>query len=86
MAIKSTRSFIKWLNTFNTEKGLDLDEILEVEGPSGVNIMPLEVVIDAIKGAGLIEQLNIHKMLVSLDFKNGNIVHFYAHLAKAIAL
>ena len=50
MAIKSTRGFIKWLNTFNTEKGLDLDEILEVEGPSGVNIMPLEVVIDAIKG------------------------------------
>ncbi len=86
MTIKSTRSFIQWLNTFNAEKGLDLEDILEVEGPCGVNIMPLGVVIEAIKGACLIEQMSIHKTLVNIDFRNGDIVHFYAHLAKAIAL
>lgn len=86
MAIESTRGFIRWLNTFNSEKGLDLEESIEVEGPSGINIMPLGVVIEGIKRACLKEQLKIHQTLVRLDFKNGDIIHFYTHLAKAIAL
>lgn len=86
MAIQSTRGFIKWFNTFNEEKGINLDEIIEIEGNSGVNIMPIRAVTEQIKNCCLSEQLNIHKMLVKFDFYNENIADYYKHLAQAIAI
>lgn len=86
MAIQSTRGFIKWFNTFNEEKGINLDEIIEIAGNGGINIMPIRAVIDQIKNCCLTEQLGIHRMLVKLDFYNQNIVDYYKHLAQAIAI
>ena len=74
-----------YLNTLITEKGLDREIILEVEGQSGLNIMPLGVVFDNISATSKEEQIAIKNILVKIDFQNGNIMDFFKHLAQAIA-
>ena len=75
----------EWLNTFVNEKELNREFIFEVEGESGMNFIPLEVVLEHIGIAPNLEQLNIKKMLVMLDVKNADVMDFFKHLAKALA-
>jgi hypothetical protein len=75
-----------WLDTFVEEKGFDTERLFEVEGPSGLNIIPLGVVLAAIKTTSSREQEAIQKTLVQIDFLNGDCNHFFAHLAKALAI
>ena len=76
-----------YLNNLITEKtALDMDMILEVEGPSGLNIMPLAVLVDAILSAPVTEQKAIRTMLVKSDFVNGKVEDYFTHLAQAIAV
>jgi hypothetical protein len=84
MATKT--SFTKWLDRLVDEKGLDLEQAFEVQGPSGYNRIPLGCVIDAIKSAPTNEQAGIKTMLVKIDFHNGNVAHYFGHLAQAIAV
>jgi hypothetical protein len=81
-----TTSFDRWLDTFIDEKGIDLEEIFEVEGPSGPNHMPYGVVIEAIHSAPRDEQDRIKTLIVKLDFQNGDVRHLLRHLAQAIAI
>ena len=78
----------EWLETLITEKGFDLDHELEVDvgGIFGTNFIPLAVLVEAIDGAPENEKKEIKKTLVMIDFKNGDIMHFFNHLAKAIAI
>ena len=79
--------FDTWLDTFISEKGIDLDEVVEVTGPSGqINSIPLECVIEAIKGTKGKAQAVIKDALVKIDFTNGDIVGYLRHLAKALAV
>ena len=78
-------NFENWLNTFIEEKDFDLEMIFEVEGESGLNIMPFWIVRDAILGTTSEEQALIKNTLIQIDFRNGNIGHFFEHLAQAIA-
>jgi len=82
--------FTKWLDTLLSEKGTDLDQVLTVPGPKdsifGDNSMPLQIVIDAIKTASKDEQKSIKKTLVQIDFLNGDICHYFKHLAQALAI
>jgi hypothetical protein len=80
-------NFSKWIDTLIEEKGIDAEsEIFEVEGASGMNIIPLGCVIEAIKSASTNEQKAIKTMLVKIDFVNGNICDYFKHLAQAIAI
>lgn len=79
-------TFNKWLDTFISEKGVNVDRILEVEGASGVNMMPVQIVLDAIKSAPANEQAAIKTTFVKIDFVNGDVLHFINHLARAIAI
>ena len=79
-------TFNKWLDTFISEKNINTDRILEVEGASGVNMMPVQIVLDAIKSAPANEQAAIKTTFVKIDFVNGDILHFINHLARAIAI
>lgn len=67
------------------EKNLN-GQMLEVDGRMGTNMIPVEVLIEYILLAPKHEQEEIRKMLVKIDFLNGNIVDYFKHLAKAIAL
>lgn len=79
------KNFNKWLDTFIEEKGYDLEQVFEVNGPSGWNMIPLGCVVEAIKATTVSEQMGIKKMLVNLDFKNANCLNYFKHLAQAIA-
>jgi len=78
-------TFTKWVDALVSEKGIT-GRTIEIQGASGVNHMPLEVVIDAIKQAPKHEQAQFKNVLVAIDFKNGDIMHFFKHLAGAIAI
>lgn len=79
-------TFTKWLDTFVSEKGFDLEQIFTVEGKSGANFIPLACVLDAIKAAPASEQAAIKTMIVRLDFRNANVCDYFRHLAQAIAI
>ena len=79
-------NFVTWLDTFVAEKGIDLEQIMEVQGPTGTNWIPVETLVDAIKTAPKNEQNGIKDMLVRIDFVNGDVLDYFKHLAKAIAL
>ena len=79
-------TFTKWLDTFITEKGLDLETVLTVPGGSVPNHIPLACLVDAIKAAPTTEQTGIKTMIVKIDFCNGDVLHYFRHLAHAIAI
>ena len=79
-------TFNTWIDALISEKNISVEQTLEVEGPSGVNFMPLSIVVDAIKSACANEKAQIKTTLVKIDFANGDVVHFFKHLAKAIAI
>jgi hypothetical protein len=80
-------TFTKWLDTLIEEKNIDTEFVtFEIEGESGMNFIPLGCVIEAIKNTSKVEQNAIKHNLVMIDFKNGNIVHYFEHLAKALAI
>ena len=78
-------TFETWIDTFIAEKGLDTERTFEVEGASGLNIIPLGCVIEAIKQTTGAERASIKATIVKIDFMNGNVCHFFNHLAKALA-
>ena len=80
--------FNDWIDTLLSEKGIDQDQVLTIpsDGFFSDNIMPVQVVIDAIKNTTKPEQKAIQKMLVKIDFANGDIMHYIKHLAQAIAI
>jgi len=79
-------SFDKWIDTLVKEKGYDRESLFTVEGPSGQNIIPLGVVVNAIKTAPAHEQAAIKAVIVKLDFVNAEIADYFRHLAQAIAI
>jgi len=79
-------NFAKWLNALLEEKNIDLNSSIDVEGPSGLNIMPLSMVVDAMKSTSGQEQAQIKNTLVKIDFHNGDVMHFISHIAKALAV
>jgi len=80
-------NFTKWLRTFVSEKGLDTEQVFEVMGPEwGLNSIPLGVVLEHIEITTPAEQAAIKSTLVKIDFCNGDVMHYFRHLAQALAL
>lgn len=79
-------NFQNWLNTFIEEKNLNLDASFEVEGASGTNFFTYDVIVEAIQNAPANEQASIKNTIVAIDFKNGDVLHFFRHLGKALAM
>lgn len=78
--------FNEWLDIFIEEKDIDLERNFEVEGPLyGTNFIPVGAVVESMKIAPKHEQDKIQKILVMIDFKNGDVYHFLKHLAGAMA-
>jgi hypothetical protein len=80
------KSFDRWIDTFIEEKGIDTEYLLTVDGLLGKNYIPVGCVIEAMKEAPKHEQQAIKNMIIKIDFANGDILHFFNHLAQAIAL
>lgn len=78
--------FEKWLDVFLSEKGIDLEEIIVVDGPSGENHLPVACLVELMKRAPEHERKGLKVMMVKLDFLNAPIRPYLAHLAKAVAI
>lgn len=77
-------NFNNWIDTFVAEKGIDLEQRFEIEGPSGTNSFPYGVIVEAIKGASAAEKNAIKTTIVKIDFCNGDVCHYFRHLAQAL--
>tara|TARA_R110002051_G_scaffold88668_1_gene156158 strand:+ start:734 stop:973 length:240 start_codon:yes stop_codon:yes gene_type:complete len=75
-----------YLETLIEEKGLDLEAtIIEVEGEWGMNMIPLGCVVDFIVSSGKDNQMSVKNTLVKIDFHNGDVMHFFKHVASFMA-
>ena len=75
------------LNELIEEKGFDLEgTVLEVEGPEwGTNFIPLGSIVEYILSSGIANQKKVRDTFVKIDFMNGDILHFFTHIAKHMA-
>ena len=75
----------KYLQDFFAEK--DIPEVtFEVEGPEwGTNFIPNTVVAEHIAQTSGDEAKKIADVLRQIDFANGDVNHFFKHLAGALA-
>ena len=75
---------IKPLKTFFEEKQLPTVnwELTSTNGT--VNFISNEIVIDAIGKTSIPEQKSIFKMIIMIDYKNGDVNHYLKHLAGAL--
>jgi len=78
--------FNLWIDTFICEKGISPETILTAEGRSGLNYIPVGSLVAAIKNAPKHERDAIKTTIAKIDFANGDVLHFFRHLAVAIAL
>ena len=78
--------FSKWLDTFLSEKGIDLEHVLEVEMPEQYHYIPVGCLVELMKRAPKSERDAIKTTLVKIDFLNGDVLDYFQHLAPAIAL
>jgi hypothetical protein len=78
--------FSNWIDTFLCEKGIGSDTLLEVEGNSGLNVIPVGCLVDAMKAASSGEQRSLKAAIVRIDFVNADVLPFLRHIARAIAL
>ena len=80
-------NFNKWIDTLVAEKNIDLDEDFTVAGKVyGMNFFTYGVIVEAIKTASAEEKKAIKNMIVKIDFLNGDIKHYFRHLAQALAI
>ena len=79
-------TFSKWIDTFLSEKGIDGEHALTVTGPSGENSIPVACLVEMMKSAPKHEQQGIKTMIVKIDFRNGDVLDYFRHLARAVAI
>jgi len=82
---KTQDNFGKWLDTFIDEKELDREKTFEFTVGGTWHYMPLGVVIDTIKTLPKVQKDKIKSTIVMIDFKAGNVMHYFEYLAKGIA-
>lgn len=82
---KQENIFNNWLDTFIEEKGIDLEQILEVKTEKNTHYFEVGNVIENIKATTPEEQEEIKKTIIKIDFYNGDVVDYFKHLAQALA-
>lgn len=77
-------TFNNWFQAFLEEKDLPYAswELTDNEGVT--NFIDSDVVIESIKNTSTTEQSKIKDILVKIDFMNGDVNHFFQHLASAL--
>lgn len=76
-------AFQRWIETFIEEKGLDLDHEFTIEHDGNIHFLTLEFLVELMIKAPKNEQLQIKEKVVYIDFKNGDVMHFFNFLAGA---
>jgi len=83
-SFKENLNFNKWFDTFLDEKNLQ-HKSWTIKDKNGTdNFINSEVVIESIKNSPSNEQKSIKDMLIKIDFKNGNVMDYFKHLATGL--
>lgn len=82
---KVESAFNKWLDTFIEEKGIDLEQVIEIKTETNTHYFEVGNIIANIKATTPEEQAGIKDMIVKIDFHNGDVVDYFRHLAQALA-
>lgn len=80
---KKISQYEKWIRTFIEEKGLDLDLEFTIEHDNITHFIAFGFIIDLIVKAPKQEQEQIKDKIVYIDFRNGDVIHFFEFLANA---
>lgn len=75
-------NFNKWIDTFVSEKELDIEYEFTIESNNNIHFVSLSCLIEFIKKLPKNIQDNIKSKLVYLDFRNANVMNFFNHMAK----
>ena len=82
--LKENLNFNKWFDTFLDEKNLQ-HKSWTIKDKNGTdNFINSEFVIESIKNSPSNEQKSIKDMLIKIDFKNGNVMDYFKHLATGL--
>jgi len=73
-------NFNKWVSTFLEEKNLPFKSFT-IEHNGEQHIIDTDFIIDLIKNCSDAEQASIKNTIVKIDFNNGDVNHFFEHLA-----
>ena len=77
-------TFNNWFDTFTEEKNIPFTS-WEIESEDGTtHMIDNNVVMEHIRIASESEQAGIKNILVKIDFANGDVNHFFKHLATAL--
>jgi hypothetical protein len=76
-------NFTNWLNTMIEEKGLE-NHLLDLSELDVINGVPVRDIVDYLCQLPVSEQKKVKTILVKIDFQNGDICHFFKHIAKGI--
>lgn len=82
---KVESAFNKWIDTFIEEKGIDLEQVIEIKTENNTHYFEVGNIIANIKATTPEEQAGIKDMIVKIDFHNGDVVDYFRHLAQALA-
>ena len=77
-------AFVNWITKFLDEKGIDLNETFQVQGPSGPNFMSFGLVVEAMIASPIHERTAIKARLVKLDFIGADVRKYLIHLSQAL--
>jgi hypothetical protein len=83
---KYNASFKLWLDTFIEEKELPMDDIFEITKDGNLNIFSYKSIYAYILISTPTEKEKIKKTIVKIDFLNGDVLHYFRHLANAITI
>ncbi len=76
--------FIDWFDRFLDEKSLPYVS-WEIADKTGIiHFIDSDVVVESIKNTSTTEHANIKDILVKIDFHDGDVNHFFHHLATGL--
>ena len=78
------RTFSQWLDTYLSEAEIDLSEQLDVKRGDGMGQMPISFITEHMKLAPPEHTRPMKDTIVKIDFKNGDVKHYLAHLGQAL--
>jgi hypothetical protein len=70
-----------WLDTFLTEKQVDLETVFVLDVAGVMHYVPFEVIREFIEHLPESLQGQIKEKLIQIDFLNGSVLDFFHHLA-----
>lgn len=79
------KEFADWIARFIDEKKIDTDRQFIIPIDNSTHIVDFSAVIEGVMSASWEEQQKIKDTLVKIDFSDGDPMHFFGHLAGALA-